>query len=210
MARWGVLYSEWSNFSGNESTIPGAVERITTIRAVTFEQVYLAWEEATGATGYEIEYATNPAFFDASSATQSESSAVAKTERYITGLESGQEWFFRVRGTNTQGSGAWSEPVSIVVGTVPAAPTTWSYTTVVASGEDAVFNWVHNSEDESVQTGAEIELDISGSISHIIVTEETSYSLSTEGMSDSTIIYWRVRTKGALDEYGEWSVQRVV
>jgi len=210
MARWGVLYSEWSNFSGNESTIPGTVERITTIRAVTFEQVYLAWDEATGATGYEIEYATNPAFFDASSATQSESSSVAKTERYITGLESGQEWFFRVRGTNTQGSGAWSEPVSIVVGTIPAAPTTWSYTTVVASGEDAVFNWVHNSEDESVQTGAEIELDISGSISHVIVTEETSYSLSTEGMEDSTIIYWRVRTKGALDEYGEWSVQRVV
>lgn len=210
MARWGVLYSEWSNFSGNESTIPGAVERITTIRAVTFEQVYLAWEEATGATGYEIEYATNPAFFDASSATQSESSSVAKTERYITGLDSGQEWFFRVRGTNAQGSGAWSEPVSIIVGTVPAAPTTWSYTTVVASGEDAVFNWVHNSEDESVQTGAEIELDISGSISHVIVTEETSYSLSTDGMDDSTIIYWRVRTKGALNEYGEWSVQRIV
>ena len=210
MARWGVLYSEWSNFSGNESTIPGAVDRITTIRAVTFEQVYLAWEEATGATGYEIEYATNPAFFDASSATQSESSSVAKTERYITGLESGQEWFFRVRGTNAQGSGAWSEPVSIVVGTVPAAPTTWSYTTVVASGEDAVFNWVHNSEDESLQTAAEIELNISGNVSIVMIGDETSYSLPTEGMEDSTLVYWRVRTKGALNEYGEWSVQRLV
>lgn len=210
MARWGVLYSEWSAFSSNESTIPGGVERITQIRAVTFEQVYLAWEEATGATGYEIEYATNAAFFDASSATQSESSSVAKTERYITGLESGQEWYFRVRGTNQQGSGAWSEPASVVVGTVPSAPTTWSYTTVVASGEEAVLNWVHNSEDESLQTAAEIELDISGSISIVTVDDESSYTLSTEGMSDNTIIYWRVRTKGALDEYGEWSVQRIV
>lgn len=210
MARWGVLYSEWSNFSSNESTIPGGVDQITEIRAVTFEQVYLAWSAATGATGYEIEYATNPSFFDASSATQSESSNVTNTERYITGLESGQEWFFRVRGTNAQGSGEWSETASIVVGTVPSAPTTWSYTTVVASGEDAVLNWVHNSEDESKQTGAEIELDISGTISRVIVTEETSYSLSTTGMNDSTMIYWRVRTKGALNEYGEWSVQRLI
>ena len=215
MARWGVLYSDWSSFSSNVSTIPGGVERITTIRAVTFEQVYLAWEAATGATGYEIEYATNVSFFDASSATQSESSSVATTERYITGLESGQEWFFRVRGTNSQGSGAWSEPVSIVVGTVPSPPTTWSYTTIVASGEDAVLNWVHNSEDESKQTAAEIELEIqngtSTSTDHVIIAgEEMTYSLSTDGMSDSTIVYWRVRTKGALDEYSEWSVQRLV
>ena len=54
----------------------------------------------------------------------------------ITGLTSGEKYFFRVRAVNDQGQSDWTEASSIVLGGVPAAPTTWSSTSTAVVGEE--------------------------------------------------------------------------
>lgn len=77
-------------------------------------------------------------YFDSSSEVKS-LTIESKTHAEITGLESGQEYFFRVRATNEQGESGWSEIVSITIGKAPAAPTTWASTTTAIVGEKSYY-----------------------------------------------------------------------
>ena len=136
------------------------------------------------------------------------------------GLESGQRYFFRVRAVNAKGSSAWTGIKSVVIGKAPAAPTTWSSTTKVISGESLTLYWVHNSEDGSSQTFAELELIVDGvkttkTIQNTTDEDEkdktSTYTLKTTGYTDGATIQWRVRTAGIIsNSYGDWSVQRTI
>lgn len=209
---------KWSNWSGESGTRPSASSGITTCRAITETEVYLEWGAAVGAETYEIEYTTNKDYFDSSGDVRS-ITGIEGTHYFITGLDSGDEYFFRVRAVNNVDDSGWTEPVSIVIGTEPAAPTTWSSTTTVISGEELVLYWIHNSEDGSTQTKAEIELMINGypmpSVELDTSDEEDDdktmrYTIATGGYVEGATILWRVRTAGATNTYGDWSVQRTV
>ena len=207
----------WSSWSGGSGTKPSAPSGITTCRAVSETEVYLEWGAATNAEEYEIEYTTNRDYFDSSGDVRSIGS-IANTSYFVTGLESGDEYFFRVRAVNDNGESPWTEIASIIIGTEPAAPTTWSSTTTVISGEELILYWIHNSEDGSDQSKAEIDLSINGRASTITLDttgdedgEKTMhYAINTSGYTEGVTILWRVRTAGATGDYGEWSVQRTV
>ena len=137
----------------------------------------------------------------------------------VTGLESGQEYFFRVRAVNARGNSSWSGIKSIIIGKAPSAPTTWSSTTTVISGDPLILYWVHNSEDGSSQTRADLELTIDGVTTKKTIRNTTaedekdktsSYSVDTSAYTEGSTIQWRVRTAGITDTYGDWSVQRIV
>lgn len=212
-------YGEWSNYSGEVSTIPLSVTNVK-ISVESETSVKLTWTGCENATGYTVQYTTNKSYFD--SASEVSSLNVENTTAYVTGLASGDEWFFRVRATNAQGESGWSEIVSTVIGTKPSAPTTWSSTTTAIVGEDVVIlYWVHNTEDGSKQTGAEIELDVSGAINVITVDtpnedendEETktySYNLNISKYDEGAEVKWRIRTKGITGEFSDWSIQRTI
>ena len=137
----------------------------------------------------------------------------------VTGLETGEEWFFRVRAVNDKGSSAWTAIRSVKIGMVPSAPTTWSSTTTAITGEDLNLYWVHNSEDGSSQTYAELEIITDGVRKTYAIPnnadegeeDKTSvYAVDTSGYTEGTKIQWRVRTRGILDTFGDWSIQRTV
>lgn len=208
----------WSTWSGGSGTKPSAPSGIKTCRAVSETEVYLEWHAATNADSYEIEYSTNKDYFDSSSDVRSIAS-ITNTSYFITGLESGDEYFFRVRAVNSNGESSWTAATSIVIGTEPAAPTTWSSTTTVVSGEELTLYWVHNSEDGSKQSEAEVELTINGNTSTKTIVDLSSdeddektmhYTVDTSGYTEGVIILWRVRTAGATGVYGDWSIQRTV
>ena len=120
---------------------------------------------------------------------------------------------------NDKGTSAWSSSVSVVLGTTPEAPTTWSSTTTVITGEELILYWVHNSEDQSTQTFAEVEVYYNDTKAVYTVentgTEEekeqtSSYVIDTSKYNEGVVIKWRVRTAGITKKYGEWSVQRTV
>ena len=243
----------WSDDSDNLGTKPNAPTGITKCIAKTKTSVYLEWTATDNADSYDIEYTTKKEYFEGSDELQSKT-GVETTQFQITGLESGQEYFFRVRAVNEKGESAWTEPVSVIIGTEPAAPTTWSSTITVITGEQLSLYWVHNSEDGSAQTKAEVEvavttlktdssdISISTSTDASISTKVTSVTnntnktstyiatvttpavdeddedeertmychINTSGLSEGATIEWRVRTAGATNEYGEWSIKRTV
>ena len=182
--------------------------------------MYLSWDSVYKCTKYEVQYVTDKTYF-ASNPDQVHTRTVeGVTHTEITGLDTGYQYFFRVRAynSNDQTSG-WTAVKSLKLGKTPAAPTTWSSTTTAMVGESVTLYWVHNSEDNSSQTSAELETIING-VSNIETIkntktgddiDDTSYKiLSTSAYSEGTKILWRVRTAGVTGTYGDWSVQRTV
>lgn len=211
-------YSGYSDYSDGTKTIPSTPASIKSIKALSETSVQIEWEKVSNATKCEVQYTTKKMYFDSSSEVKT-LTIESKTHAEVTGLESGQEYFFRVRAINEQGESGWSKIVSITIGKVPAAPTTWSSTTTAIVGEKVILYWVHNSEDGSSQTKAELELIIGETKeTHTInnTTEESEkdktsqYTLNTFTYTEGTTIKWRVRTAGITGAYGDWSTQRVI
>ena len=225
----GANASEWSKYSDNTASMPSTPAGITTCKATSESSVYLEWSPVTTAKTYDIEYTTKKEYFDGSNSTTTQT-GIEFTHYEITGLETGEEYFFRVRAVNsesgvsgTSGVSGWSGITSVSIGKKPEAPTTWSSTTTAIVGEPLNLYWVHNAEDGSSQTYAELELTI-GNGKPITTTIKNStdeelkdktsvYAIDTSEYVEGTKILWRVRTAGITHKtlgYGEWSIQRTV
>lgn len=233
------LKSEWSDYSSKVFPVPSAPDKIKTLKALSETSVQIDWANVTkNVDSYTVEYTTKKMYFD-SGASEVQSVTVDSVVGHaeITGLTSGEQYYFRVRATNSQGSSDWTEIKSIVIGTSPGVPTTWSSTTTVIVGEPLNLYWVHNTEDGSNQTFAEVEITVSTRVgdstkTHTIKTTENytndnvSYIAPTDVDEDEIVtscltidttsyetgatIEWRVRTAGITKEYGDWSIQRTV
>ena len=214
----GTEYSEWSEFSGPVKTIPSAPAKITTCKAKSETSVYLEWEAVNTADTYDIEYTTKREYFDGSNSTTTVN-GIEFTHYEITGMETGSEYFFRIRAVNEEGESGWSSISSVTIGDEPAAPTTWSSTTTAITGESLNLYWVHNASDGSSQTYAELEQIIDGvkEVRTIKNTEDEDekdrtsvYAIDTSKYTEGSKIQWRVRTAGVTKAYGDWSIQREV
>ena len=213
------VWSEWSEYSGNETTIPNASKGIIRLKSISSTSVYIDWYKVSSAESYEIEYTTKKRYFDSSNEVKSITVEAVVGHAEVTGLESGNTYYFRVRAVNAKGTSEWTEIKYLTIGRKPAAPTTWSSTTTVITGEPLTLYWVHNSEDNSTQTFAEVELNINGTVTTQTIKSTTSeeedektyrYSVDTSSYSEGVKIQWRVRTAGITKEYSDWSVQRTI
>lgn len=220
------VYGEWSEYSSNVATIPATPPGITVCRATKIgndHAIYLSWEFRPTDTNAkcQIEYTTDERYFDGSSETQTIDN-ITYNYYTVTGLELGKEYFFRIRVVNDVGESGWSKPISTVLGTTPSAPTTWSSTTTAIVGEKVTLFWVHNSEDGSRQTLADLEIYVNGVKQVIDVIEYPeseededknatgSYVIDTTSLGDGAEIQWRVRTAGITNKIGDWSIQRII
>lgn len=216
----GKEYSDWSEYSGNAGTIPAKPSGITVLKALTSTSVYLDWDNVKCDT-YTVEYTHDKRYFGSNPSEVKSVSidATRASHAEITGLETGKEWFFKLRAEDEDGASGWTYVKSIILGKKPSAPTTWSSTTTAIVGEPLNLYWVHNSEDGSSQKYAELEMDVNGvkTTETIKNTEDedekdkTSVKpIDTSKWTEGTVIKWRVRTSGATLEYGDWSIQRTV
>ena len=156
--------SEWSPLSDKLQGLPEAPGAITECRATSKTSVLLKWDvPKTGilAMGYKIQYATNPRYFEGSDSVTTVSD-IDQSQYEITNLESGKEYFFRVCARNLTGDSDWTDIVSVVLGSKASVPTTWSSSASVVKGETLTLFWVHNSEDNSRQSKAELEIIVNG------------------------------------------------
>lgn len=212
-------FGDWSEYSGAVETIPTTPSGWLECRANSETSVYLQWSLEKTAKTYELEYASEKDDFDITSDTTA-ISGIEQPYYEVTGLESGDEYFFRVRAVNEQGESGWSVIISAVVGKKPSAPTTWSSTTTAVVGEILTLYWVHNSEDGSKQSYAEVEITANGKKETQTIRtpdqpedeeEKTySYAVNTAAYKEGSKIEWRVRTAGITKQYGDWSVMRTI
>lgn len=214
----GSIYSDWSEYSSSVEAAPAAPTELTTCRANSETSVYLEWPASTTAKTYDIEYATKLEYFDGSNMTTTES-GIEYTHYELGGLETGEEYFFRVRAVRDSEYSAWTEIKSVAIGKAPIAPTTWSSTTTAITSEPLNLYWVHNARDESSQTYAELELTIDGLTETYTIKNSTEedekdktsvYSIDTSIYVEGVKIEWRVRTAGVTKVYGEWSIKRTI
>lgn len=218
------IYSEWGPYSNNQGTIPSTPPRLTKIRAQSKTEIYCEWASVANAKTYDLEYTTDKAYFDVSSNTSTQT-GISGTSYILTGLESGKTYWVRVRAVNENGESGWSEPSSTIIGSKPDAPTTWSNTTTAKVGEQILLYWVHNAEDGSTETYAQLELIINGSkytrdVTNAQYDDEDHkddvkfFDLTANYASlinrDGAKVLWRVRTAGITREYGDWSTQRQI
>lgn len=231
----GSLYSEdWSDYSSNVYTKPAAPKKLSKCVAMTETSVYLEWASVKNATKYDIQYATEKRYFDGSDQVKSVND-ITTTQYEMTLETTGKEYFFRIRAGNDTGYSDWSSISSVVIGTTPSSPSTWSSANQTSVGGPLTLYWVHNAEDESKQTSAEVELtvtinrngDIETTVENYTVkgtgkddgtdtdkdedeADIGSYTIQTSNYDDGASIAWRVRTAGATGTYGPWSVQRTI
>lgn len=162
----GSRQSEWSGPSSDIFTSPAASDGIYLLYALSDTSVHINWYDVSGVDSYEVQYTANKRFFDSNpSGVQSVPIESVVGHAEITGLISGQQYFFRVRsikGTGDNSKSSWSEIKSITLGTKPAAPTTWSSTTTAKVGDTLNLYWIHNAEDGSRLTKSQLELIIDG------------------------------------------------
>jgi hypothetical protein len=210
-------YSEWSNYSTEINTKPLASLYLTTCQALSETSVKLVWNESKNAETYEIEYSTNKDYLGQSNATTKLKTENKNTTYIVTGLNTGEEYFFRVRAVNEKGESDWGYINSVILGTKPDIPTTWSSSSTAMIGEEVNLYWVHNSKDNSKEINAELQLSINGTTTNVSLgTPNTaddytrSYKLDTKSYGNDTSIDWRIRTKGVTGEWSDWSVNRTV
>ena len=211
----GNIYGKWSEYSNNVQSIPTAPYGIDTLVATSESSVSLSWTKIGSAKTYSIEYTEKESYFDSSNAT-TVIDGITTTTYVITGLTKGKKYYFRLKCVNDAGSSGWCEPKSIIIGEKPEPPSTWSDRTIAIIGEDVLLSWLHNAVDGSEQEEAVIELNINDNITTHSVFKDSNdkpidtYTLNTSSYIDGTKIYWRVKTKGILDEFSEWSIQRLI
>lgn len=244
------VYSDWSDYSNIVQTRPGAPGKITTLRAETVNGnangVYIAWSKVDTAEKYEIQYTTDTSYFvNSPSLVKTEtvepngSGEKPPTSRIISDLDPGKEYFFRIRALRGDVNSEWTDTKSIVIGTTPSPPTTWSSVSTAIVGEAVTLYWVHNSQDASKQTSAMLELvGVSGEAlvitlgNEAVSTDYVSYTpkeirddeseptyectLKTGSLLQGAEVKWRVCTAGIkLDDngqpkYSEWSTSREI
>lgn len=215
-------WSPWSPWSNALEPPPSAPSGFKILRAASSSSVYLEWDPVNQADSYDIEYTTNPDYFGGSNATTTQT-GIETTKYTLTGLESGDEYYFRLRAVNHSGGSDWSPYKSVIIGKKPAAPTTWSSTSTAIVGEPLNLYWVHNSADGSWMKYAQVEIyyDDQKVIETVENTQQEDedgdnvekshhFSVDTSKWPEGTTIKWRVRTSGITNEYGDWSIQREV
>lgn len=218
----GSVFSEYTEWTEIYYSVPSTPQNISA-RAKSSTSVYIQWDPVNGADTYDVEYATSQTYFDSGAQTTTVS-GIKTTYTEITGLETGDEYYFRIRAVNEQGESPWSSDiVSVSVGRPPDAPTTWSSSTTIVVGDSLNLYWVHNSADNSTETYAEVEITDNVSTETYTIENELAddednpdrdktkfYTVDTSGYKEGVQIKWRVRTAGVTKEYGDWSVMRTV
>ena len=235
------IYGGWTDFTSNEWSCPVTPKNITKLipQVISEEMstnygVYVEWTDEKSAINYEVQWTTNKSYFDISGEVHSQTTEPGTGPKLlVTGIELGHEYFFRVRSINDKGNSVgWTPIKSVILGTRPSAPTTWSDITSAIVGEKINLYWTHNSSDGSYERYARINIKVRDSrnpgaqpMEYTKVVENTKppeekdsnsvYVIDTSksewsNIRDGCIITWKVQTTGIVNQYSDWSVEREI
>lgn len=179
------LKSEWSGPSEYIIAMPAASEGIYLIYALNNTTVQVNWYDVSGVDSYEVQYTTTKRFFDSNPNGVFTKTVEVGYAQISDNIVFGNTYFFRVRSIKNDKKSAWSEIVSIALAGVPAAPTTWSSQTSAKVGDPLTLHWVHNSQDGSRQTRAQLRLTVNGTTK----TETIRYGncVSTDNLTTKAV-----------------------
>ena len=200
-------YGAYSN-TATVTMTPSAPQTISTAAIEGSTNVAVELGNASPvATSLEWQSSTDGGQTWSASTTVSGSPVTSFTATGISGTA-----YIRVRNVNSAGTSDWLVSEQVTTICPPAAPTLTSPSGNVvdmASGS-VTFSWLHNSLDGSSQTAAQLAYSTNGGSTWTTVTKSTeqSHTISPIPWAAGTAVTWRVRTKGADANYGDWAQTR--
>jgi prepilin-type N-terminal cleavage/methylation domain-containing protein len=222
-----ILYYVDSQYSKNEpqtgtcagrSSVVGTPNGLAASNPTT-NSISINWTATvSGATGYNLQQATNPTFSDAKSIG---SFGASPTLPYVsTGLSASKKYYYRVQAFNANGSGAWS--ASINASTVnasiaaPSAPvvsantvssaTTYSWAAVTcAAGQKTEYQYKYTITPSGYDSGW-VDYGSSLSISFTTSTEGQDYVVAAQArcVDADTAGAWSASGSATYHRPGTW------
>ena len=241
------LYSNWSGYSSLINS-PPTTPVLNSIEPTSENDITITWSKINSAETYNVEYVkknvdayknlSKEQYFDNPSVSTNKITILAEkvveampgyVSYSIFGLESGAEYYLRINSANKESGepSAWSNIETFILGTESESPTTWSSTTIGIVGDSLPVRlyWIHNSEDGSIETYANIRLTVNGVPQTMITVakptdkdkkyETSYYELNMYNYLEGSEIQWEVQTAGVLKEngnpvFGKWSIKRTI
>lgn len=196
-------YGAYSN-TVTVTMTPSAPQTITTAAIQGSTNVAVELGNASPvATSLEWQASTDGGQTWGASSTVSGSPVTSFTATGISGTA-----YIRVRNKNSTGTSDWLVSEQVTTICPPAAPTLISPMGVLdMAGGSVTFTWRHNPLDGSSQTAAQLDYSTNGGSTWTTVTKSTeeSHTITPIPWTAGTLVTWRVRTKGADANYGDWA-----
>lgn len=201
-------WSAWSPWTAYVLLRPPRPAKAPSL-AARVEGVLASWGACQGAQEYEVAWAETANQLGSSSQMSTASQGLTSI---VLAVQVGRTVYAKVRAKNSTGEGPWSAVAGpLKYGTRPNPPTVWSAASAVVRGSAIVLCWAHNSTDDSAQTAAEVSVNTgSGWATARSVAGAMSVELPSAAYADGTTLQWRVRTKGIVDQWSDWSETRAV
>lgn len=177
-----IYYTDQANddiFRINPSATPAQPSGLAASPAST-TQINLTWNAVTGATSYDVHRSTS------SGSGFSEIATPSSNSYNDTGRSAGTRYYYKVRGVNSNGDGAFSSEVNSF--TLPNQVTGLSAT--AASSSQINLSW---NNPTGTEAGYKIERSTSSGSGYSQIATTSSTSYSSTGLSGSTTYYFRVR-----------------
>jgi hypothetical protein len=163
----------------------------------------LSWDEAAGADTYQVQLATVSDF----STTFIDQSGITEISYDVDGLDNERTYYWRVRGKNDFGDGAWSQVWNFTTrSAIPIPP-------VLASPDDGMTNaptsltvsWQESPGADSYRLQISKVTDFSSTVLNVGSIIAESYDVTD--LENSTTYYWRVNASNESGTSG-WSSVR--
>ena len=165
-------------------------------------ELSISWEAVEGAESYDVQLGDSEDF----SSPLIDASGLGEAMLLASGLEHSVEYYWRARGVNESGAGAWSEVWSFTTKMAPpAVPEPPPDEVVETPTPTPTLIWASVDEADSYRVQVSLEADFSTLIVDESGLEQASYTLAE--LENNTTYFWRVL---AVNEGGEsdWSTAR--
>jgi len=170
------------------------------------------WADIPGATGYQIQVATNPAFKMpkiSASLNGAANSQYASTKDLA--ASAGHFWRVRAKLPGFNKYGPWSPAFIFFTGNPPGVPAlTAPASNALLTNLSPTLDW----NDSSVPDGTfldhyQVQMSNSADFSSLIMNQDSAVSnLDIGPLNPNTTYYWRVRSWNTGGDYSGWSVAR--
>jgi hypothetical protein len=205
-------YGAWSPVRTFRTVIqPPVLDMPADLATLPTNRPVFDWQDADGATGYQLQISRNSAF----TLSLSKVTVTASTYTPAFDLRANAMLFWRVRATGTNGPSGWSEVRTLVTANPPSIPVlSLPKANALVTGYLPVLDWANSAMPlGSTFDYYQIQVATRTSFDELVINESVvgltnSIYTFSEILPDNATYYWRVRAYDTLGQYSSWSLVR--
>lgn len=210
--------SMFSKFASYETSMPSKPTNLAVKATTVSGKVHVSWDNNwSEATGTVIAWTDDPDNWTSNDEPETYEINDLATGWYITGLETGTVWYFRVRSMHVEDDSVtyspWSDEVEIDLASAPAVPVLYLSDEVITETGMVTAYWSYVTTDGTSQISGEVvEATYSGGVWTYgnpvgVVTDAQHVDIYAEanGWTNGTAVYLALRTRSGSGGESDYS-----